>query len=66
MKIRYGQYQPQAWVLHACDLCGKYDVELCNDCVCRSCHKSLTFEDCVSGRWTARMRAQLGLPPEAP
>jgi hypothetical protein len=45
-----------------CELC-KVDVpERCGDGTCRACHKSLTFEDCVSGSYVDRLRAAYGLP----
>lgn len=45
-----------------CELrkCGKYVLERCNDLVCRDCHVSLTFEECVDGRWVERQRASYG------
>lgn len=51
-----------------CELCEKPtpDEDLCGDLTCRDCHKSLTFEDCVSGRWVDRQRAAAGLPPIEP
>ncbi len=44
-----------------CGLCGKRRRELCGDLVCRSCHKSLTFEECVSGEWTKKQWLAAGL-----
>lgn len=45
-------------------LCGKKAKELCNDLVCRKCHVSVSFEDCVDGTWSARMRIAAGVPRE--
>jgi len=45
-----------------CVNCGALDVEVCWDGYCRQCHVSLSFEDCVSGRWNYEQRAAAGLP----
>ena len=47
-----------------CELCGKptKNDDLCGDLACRSCHKSLSFEECVSGSWVAEQRRAAGLP----
>jgi len=47
----------------ACAACKRRVEERCGDDVCRACHKSLTFEDCVSGRWVECVRKNAGLPP---
>jgi LRP1 type putative zinc finger protein len=45
-----------------CQLCGEQSSELCNDLICRTCHKSVSFEECVSGAWERRVRQAAGLP----
>lgn len=50
-------------VKQRCVLCSQPANELCGDGVCRACHKSLTFEECVDGSWADRQRAAYGLPP---
>lgn len=45
-----------------CENFGKETEELCGDGFCRDCHVSLSFEDCVSGRWVAQMNIQNGWP----
>lgn len=47
-----------------CSLCDKHADERCNDDACRPCHKSLSFEDCVSGTWNAAASMRLGYSPE--
>lgn len=32
-----------------CSICKNLNVELCNQLVCRDCHVSLTWEDCMDG-----------------
>lgn len=39
-----------------CVMCEKPAEELCGDQVCRDCHKSLSFEECVSGEWARELR----------
>lgn len=34
---------------------------VCQDGYCRACHKSINFDDCVSGEWARRVRAAAGL-----
>jgi hypothetical protein len=46
-----------------CCVCGELVAEVCPDLVCRACHKSLSFDDCVSGEWRRSVRASAGLPP---
>lgn len=46
-------------------MCNKPAEELCNDGVCRGCHVSLSFEDCVDGTWSAAMARRLGGRSEA-
>ena len=49
-----------------CSLCHKnveHEEDLCGDLACRDCHKSLSFEDCTSGRWVDEQRRAYGLPP---
>lgn len=41
-------------------------ADLCGDQVCRECHKSISFEDCLEGVTVNRIRAEHGLPPVAP
>ncbi len=50
--------------LEACTLCNREtdDENLCGDQVCRECHKSLSFDDCVSGAWVGEQRRAAGLP----
>ena len=43
-----------------CQLCGKTADEYCPDGNCRACHISLTFEECVSKTWNARMLLRNG------
>lgn len=38
--------------LQTCSICGKSAEEVCRDLVCRECHESLSFEECVNGSWT--------------
>lgn len=40
-------------------------ADVCGDGYCRDCHRSLSFEDCVSGRWFDEQRRRAGLPPIA-
>jgi hypothetical protein len=49
--------------METCELCKKRVREVCNDLVCRKCHKSLSFEACVSGDWVDEQRRAAGLPP---
>ena len=39
-----------------CTICGKVALEYCNDLVCRNCHKSLTFEECVDNSWAKNFK----------
>lgn len=48
-----------------CLLCGQKADELCPDGDCRACHKSLTFEDCCTGTYSARNLLRLGHSREA-
>lgn len=43
-----------------CDICKQPAAEVCHDGVCRSCHKSVTWDDCVTGTWNARKLLSLG------
>ena len=36
-----------------CVSCNEEVNEVCGDGFCRECHVSLSFEDCVSGKWAA-------------
>lgn len=36
--------------------------DLCGDGYCRECHRSVSFEDCVSGAWVEVQRQNAGLP----
>jgi hypothetical protein len=45
-----------------CNICGQQASELCPDGNCRACHKSLTFEDCCSGTWSAAVLMKAGYP----
>lgn len=36
-----------------CVNCDKEVDEVCGDGFCRDCHVSLSFKDCMSGKWTA-------------
>ena len=47
-----------------CNLCHRPVDERCNDDVCRACHKSLSFEDCVDGTWSAAASRRLGYSEE--
>jgi len=38
-----------------CQDCNKEVEETCGDGFCRDCHVSLSFEDCTTGTWTARI-----------
>ena len=48
-----------------CSICGlrvsRDDV--CSTLACRACHKSISFEECVSGSAMNRLRVRAGLPP---
>lgn len=44
-----------------CDGCSKVVVDRCGDDRCPDCHISLTWDDCVSGAWTKRVRAAGGM-----
>ena len=48
--------------MNKCVMCGKETDELCPDEVCRECHKSLSFEDCCDGTWSARLELKAGVP----
>lgn len=39
-----------------CNICDKSNVACCNDGVCRECHKSISFDECISGAWVKRQR----------
>lgn len=45
-----------------CDACGEDADERCGGDHCRRCHVSLTFEECVDGSWSEKIRAKAGLP----
>lgn len=47
-----------------CSLCGQAADERCGGDACRACHKSLTFEDCVDGTWSAAASRRLGYSEE--
>lgn len=38
-----------------CEGCGKKVKEVCGDGYCRSCHRSIGFDECVDGSWVERM-----------
>ena len=38
--------------MYKCDGCFKEAEELCGGLMCRECHVSLTFEDCVDGTYS--------------
>lgn len=40
-----------------CTLCDKQVTEVCDDFVCRKCHKSIGFDDCIA--------ANTGTPEES-
>lgn len=42
------------------------EEEMCGDHFCRDCHKSLSFEDCMSGLWVDQQRIAGGLPAVGP
>lgn len=42
-----------------CELCNQESEELCNDLVCRACHVSISFDDCVSGTYSAKVLLNL-------
>lgn len=43
-----------------CEICDTPVDERCWDGVCKSCHKSLDFEDCKSGTYSAAISSKLG------
>lgn len=43
-----------------CSNCNKNVKEVCLDGYCRKCHVSLSFEDCVSGTFNARILLSSG------
>jgi len=43
-----------------CQVCGNEADEYCHDGTCRSCHVSVSWEDCVTGTWNARMMIKNG------
>lgn len=47
-----------------CDSCLNSVKEVCGDGVCRDCHKSLTFEECNEGTWSAKILLSLGRTKE--
>ncbi len=42
-----------------CTICKTKNVEVCQDLVCRKCHKSLSFEDCISKKWENNFKKKL-------
>ncbi len=48
-----------------CSICHKEVNELCNDLVCRDCHKSLDFDECKSGEFNRKFRAVNGIYDKA-
>ena len=52
-----------------CELCGVMVLELCNDLVCRACHKTESFTACLRNSQANRIRQSAGLralPPSKP
>lgn len=47
---------------YICVSCGEKVKEVCGDGYCRKCHVSLSFEDCVSGKWVEERVAAIGTP----
>ncbi len=47
-----------------CIMCEKHADELCQDFVCRGCHVSCSWEDCVTGTFNAEMMLRNGHDPE--
>ena len=45
-----------------CNICHESAPELCNDGVCRPCHKTESFEDCLADKQVNEVRKQAGLP----
>jgi hypothetical protein len=43
-----------------CASCNSRAKEFCPDGYCRSCHKSLSFEDCCDGTYNAKNLLELG------
>lgn len=46
--------------LTRCFMCLLLFKELCQDDVCRNCHTSVTWDDCTSGTWNAKILLQNG------
>lgn len=44
-----------------CNICGKETDELCHDLVCRECHISVSWEDCVNRTFDAEIALRGGM-----
>lgn len=47
-----------------CHICNKEVEEVCPDGVCKGCHKSVSWEDCMDGTWNANVLLRSGYPYE--
>ena len=45
-----------------CEICGKQADDLCPDLACKACHKSVSWEECSSGTFNARILISNGHP----
>lgn len=44
-----------------CTMCGKETDELCSGLVCRSCHVSVSWDDCVNRTFDAALAVRGGM-----
>lgn len=47
-----------------CQICGATAVELCHDGTCRPCHKTCSWEECVTRTYDARIALRNSIDPE--
>jgi len=45
-----------------CVICKTKVDEVCQDGVCRPCHKSISFKDCMNHTWDANLALKAGIP----
>jgi hypothetical protein len=48
-----------------CYMCNTNQVEICNDGVCKNCHVSVSWEDCMDQTYNAQVMSRSGRSKES-
>ena len=56
--------QKEEQTMPTCEICNTEVDEVCGDGVCKYCHTTISWEDCITGTFTAKVLLAEGIPKD--